>query len=419
MRILQLTPGTGNFHCGSCLRDHAFINALNGMGHDVRIVPMYLPLVTEEPLPDDVPLFFGGVNVFLQTKYAAFRRTPRWFDRWFDSTALLTGVAKRMGMTKPRQLGEMTLASFQADRGPQRKEVERLVDWVRDHGKPDLVILSNCLLAGLARPLRAALDRPVVCTLQGEDTFLDDLPEPYHTQCWDLLRECSGHVDLAIAVSEYHAGIMRDRLDCEVRVVHNGIDLDGYEPRVVAPAPPVIGFLARMCRVKGLDTLVDAFVELAHPTARLRVVGTCMPSDEPFVEEQKRKLDAAGLGERCGFHPNVPRSEKIELLRGMTLLSVPAVYGESFGLYVIEANACGVPVLQPRHAAFPELLEITGGGRLFEPGSLRAALDRALAEPEAMEELGRAGAGKVREHFSIEVASRRLLDAIGSTRSGD
>jgi len=414
MRIVQLTPGTGNFHCGSCLRDHAFLKALREQGHEVVLVPMYLPLVTEGGEQNEIPIFFGGINVFLQTKFALFRNTPRWVDKLFDGRGALMKAASKMGMTKPKQLGEITIASLKGAAGPQRKEVDRLVDWLKETQSPDVVVLSNALLMGLAPRLREKLNVPIVCVLQGEDTFLDDLPEPYRTEAWALLREASQHCELGIAVSHYHASIMAPNLTCPVTVVHNGMDLSGFARRDTPPDPPVIGYLARMCHIKGLGDLVDAFIELQHPSARLEIVGTCMPHDLKYVEEMKAKLAAVGLADRAAFHPNVSRAEKIERLRGMTLLSVPAMYGESFGLYVIEANACAVPVVQPRHGAFPEVIGATGGGVIYEPGpgALAAALRSALADEDGLAKLGAAGADAVWTEFDVTVATRRLTDAL-------
>ena len=78
MRILQLTPGTGNFYCGSCLRDNALVNALRARGHEVLMVPLYLPLLTDEPSAcDAVPVFFGGINVYLQRLLCIPKSVPR------------------------------------------------------------------------------------------------------------------------------------------------------------------------------------------------------------------------------------------------------------------------------------------------------------------------------------------------------
>ncbi len=105
MKIIQLTAGTGNFYCGTCLRDHALIKGLADLGHDATLVPMYLPLVTETPADSDVPLFFGGINVYLREKLSLCRHTPHWLDRLLDSRTLLRLAARNAGMTKARDLG--------------------------------------------------------------------------------------------------------------------------------------------------------------------------------------------------------------------------------------------------------------------------------------------------------------------------
>ena len=144
-------------------------------------------------------------------------------------------------------------------------------------------------------------------------------------------------------------------------------------------SPPVLGYFARMCREKGLDTLVDAYLLLkkrdAGKNLRLHVGGGCSPTDKPFVEEQRRKLAAAAALADAQFFSNIDHAAKIAFYQSLTVFSTPALYGEAFGLYVIEALAVGVPIVQPRHAAFPELIEATGGGLLCEPGDPRALAD--------------------------------------------
>ena len=79
MRITFLTPGTGNFHCGCCLRDHALVKQVRKLGHDADMVPLYLPFVLDESLERDEkrPILFGGINVFLQQKMPWLGSLPR------------------------------------------------------------------------------------------------------------------------------------------------------------------------------------------------------------------------------------------------------------------------------------------------------------------------------------------------------
>ena len=94
------------------------------------------------------------------------------------------------------------------------------------------------------------------------------------------------------------------------------------------------------------------------------------------------------------------------------MFSVPANYGEAFGLYVIEALAAGVPVVQPRTAAFPEILAATGGGVLCEPNdakSLADALEELLLNPDRARALGEAGRRAVAEKFSAEAMAQATM----------
>ena len=428
MKLVHLTPGTGNFYCGSCLRDHGLIVGLQRRGHDVLMVPLYLPLVLEDGDAPGVvkgPVFFGGVNVYLQHKLALFRHTPRWVDRAFDAAGLLRLAARSASMTSARDLGELTLSMLRGESGRQTKELHRLLAWLRTSGRPDVICLSNVLLAGLARPLREALGAPVVVTLQGEDAFLDSLPEPYREQAWELLRGCCREVAAFQAVSHYYGEVMTRRLALppeRVRVVHNGVDTSLLRPPAQRPAQPVIGYLARLHHGKGLGTLIEAFVMLRQrgrvPGVRLHIGGSQTPSDLRFVRRLQTRLAEAGAAGDCTWFPNLTLAQKVALLQGLSVLSVPATYGEPFGLYVVEALACGVPVVQPRHAAFPELLDATGGGLLVEPNdaeALAAGLEALLLDPARATALGQAGRAAVERKFSLDhlvAGTEELLSSV-------
>jgi glycosyltransferase involved in cell wall biosynthesis len=413
MRIIQLTPGTGGFFCGSCLRDQALVRALRRRGHDAIIVPMYLPHVLEsaEPAPA-APLFFGGVNVYLQQKSALFRNAPRWLDRLLDSAAVLRFAARRAGMTRPDDdLGELTLSMLQGEQGHQTRELDKLLDWLVSQPRPDVVALSNVMLVGLARRIRQALHVPVVCTLQGEESFLDAMPG-YRDRLWQTLAERCAEVDAFIAVSQWYGDAMQRRLSLpagRVHVVHNGIDVSPFASLSPQPRGRTIGYLARMHPDKGLHTLIDAFVLLrgrgGFDDVALHIGGAMTARDEPVVRQQRDKLAAAGLDQAVQWHPNLDLAGKTRLLSSLSLFSVPATYGESFGLYVIEAWACGVPVVQPRHGGFTELLGASGGGILVapdDPGALADAWAALLNDPTRAAELGRRGREAVLSRFTVE-----------------
>jgi len=390
MRILQLTPGTGNFYCGACLRDNALVRGLRARGHDVLMVPLYLPFVTDdEPATEGVPIFLSGLSVYLGDKFPV----PAWLNRVLSSPALLRQAAKLASLTRAKDLGE---AAVQMLRGESR-EVERLLAWLRTQPPFDVVCLSNALLAGLAHHFTV----PVVSTLQGEDGFLDGLPEPYRRQAWDLLaRQCAG-IRQFIAVSQAFGDRMRDRLKLPaVSVVYPGIAIEGLP--VAEPREPVIGYLARMHPCKGLDLLADAFLQVRTPGARLHIAGAMTGSDRKFVQSIRQKL-----GNRAEFFPNLNRAAKSEFFRQLSVFSVPARADEAFGMYVLEALAHGVPVVQPRHGAFPEIIAATGGGILVEPNNpaaLAAGLDELLTNPR---QYGATGRQVVVEKFSVEAMTQK------------
>lgn len=429
MKIIQLTPGTGNFYCGSCLRDNAMVKVMNARGHEAMMLPMYLPhMVDEEEAGEGQPLFFGGINVYLEQKFSLFRHTPKWVDRLFNSKWLLKWAAGKSDMTKAKDLGELAVSMVAGEEGKQLKEIEYLVKWLKAHEVPDVISLSNVMLIGLVRRLKEELGCKVVCTMQGEDTYLDSLVEPYRTECWKLLRERAVDVDRFIAVSDYHGDIMRERMglsDEQVKRVWNGINLEGYEVGADKIDPPVIGYLARMCYPKRLHVLVDAYIRLkemgAVPGVRLHVAGSMNDSDKAYVEEQRAKLEQAGVIGDVQFMPNLTHEEKLAFFRELSVFSVPATYGESFGLYVIEAWAAGVPVVQPRHGAFVELMERTGGGMLCEADDIEAlavCLGELLGDHERGRELGRQAREVVLQEFSVERMTEQVLEIMQEVVDG-
>lgn len=415
MRILHLTPGTGSFHCGSCLRDNALIKALRARGHDASIVPLYLPLVTDgEEASPQTSVKVGGVSLYLQQKFSKpMSSSPRWLKGLLDSAPVLKFASKFIGMTSPKDLGEMTVGSLLGDRGTQWPEWERLVDWVVKEERPDVISLSNSLLSGLAPAFAKRLGVPVVCSLQGEDAFLDSLISPWKEQAWDLLRENAKYIAHFAAPSSYYASVMLERLgvpESQVTVVPNGLNFSLFEGKRRVSTDPTIGFLARMIHGKGLSSLVDAFIRLKRwnriPRLKLRLAGSYLPSDEPYHEELRAKLRNAGFLEDVSWEPNLSFEEKVKFLHELSVLSVPAHYGEAFGLYVIEAQACGLPVVQPNTAAFPEILGHTQGGLLYDmnaPDGLASALEEFfLLSSQEVAQLSNRAKENARHIYSAE-----------------
>jgi glycosyltransferase involved in cell wall biosynthesis len=413
MRLFYLTAGTGSFFCGTCLRDATLVQALRALGHDALLAPLYLPLVLENDVPSE-RVHLGGLNAYLAQSWGA--RLPRFVQDWLDAPWLLRLAARGGEMTRASELGALTLSMLRGEESTQVGEVRKLCAWLRELPRPDVVLLSNALLIGLARPLARELGCPVLCTLQGEAPFLDALAPPHRAEAWREIARRASDLSAFLPVSRYTADLMRERLGLRPETVHvvpNGIDTAGYVPPARRDGPPTIGYVARLCRDKGLETLVEAFRLLRQRKewAGLRLVaaGACLRGDRPALARLARGLDAAGLAGAYEFHENVTLTRKLECLRRATVFSVPATYGESFGLYLLEAWAMGLPVVQPEHGAFPELLNDTGGGilcRADDPAALAEALASLLADPARAQALGEAGRRAVLERYGAERMAR-------------
>jgi len=423
MKIVQISPGSGdNFYCENCLRDAALVRAMRRRDHDVLMVPLYLPLQADKTDPvSNAPIFFGGVNVFLQQKFALFRRTPRWVDKLFDSRKLLDWAARKAGMTNARDLGETTISMLEGEHGRQVKELDRLVDWLVDtEHDPGVVCLSNILLGGLARRIRDRLSVPVICLLQDEDGFLDGLTSPYAERAWEVVRRRARDIDGFIAVSTYFARTMQKRLDVEderMHVVHMGIDLNKYAPSPTRPPVPTIGFLSRMCPERGLETLVDAFMVLKRrgdlQSTRLRISGGRSAADEPFIQRLQDKLNAAGVRDDVDFLDSFDQDARLAFLRSLSVLSVPERDPVAYGLYVLESLAMGVPVVEPAIGCFPETIEMTGGGVLYTPGTpemLADAIASLLLNEGVARKLGAEGRQGVCRTFDVEETARKMAE---------
>ena len=137
--------------------------------------------------------------------------------------------------------------------------------------------------------------------------------------------------------------------------------------------------------------------------------------DRPFLKEMHQRLDGAGFSEDVEFLPNLSYEDRLAFLQSLSIMSVPAEHKEAFGVYIIEALASGVPVVQPNQGAFPELLDLTGGGILYEsnePHILADAIEKLLLDHERARELGKQGRKVVLEKFSVETMSQNVLRVI-------
>jgi glycosyltransferase involved in cell wall biosynthesis len=420
VKILSITAGAGGMYCGSCLRDNALAAELVARGHDVTLLPLYTPLLTDEVNVSRPKVLFGGISVYLQHHSAFFRKTPRFIDRWLDSPALIRFFAGRSVSTDPKLLGGLTISMLEGTGGVLRKEFDKLLDWVRDEPKPDVVNITNSMLIALAQPISEALGRPVCCTLQGEDLFLEGLIEPYKSRALELIRSHVRHVPQFVAVSDYYAGFMAKYLQIppgRLTVVPIGINTSGFDKRASSRDDVFrVGYFARVAPEKGLHLLADAYTifrrRVGDAPVKLEAAGYLAPEQETYLAGVKRSLANAGLANDFSYRGAVDRTGKLEFLRELDVLSVPATYDEPKGFFLLEAMASGVPVVQPRRGAFTEIVEKTGGGLLVEPDnpqSLADGLHMLWRDRTKRQQLGRQGFVGVRAHYTIEQSANRML----------
>ena len=421
MRILYLTGGAGRMYCGSCLRDNAMATELMARGHDVLLLPVYTPTFTDEPNVSRDHVVLGGISAYLEQYVPFFRKTPRWLDRLWDSKTALSLASRRSISTNPKMLGEMTVSVLKGEDGFQRKEIDKFLDWVKNDAPPDVVNLPYTLLLGLAEPIKQALKAPLLCTLQGEDLFLDNLQEPHRTQSLNLIRDHLPHVDLFLSVSEYYADFMPGYLGIpreKISVVPLGINPQGFELRERnRSAPFTVGFLARIAPEKGLHVLAEAYRILRQsgelPEARLEAAGYMAADCKSYLDGIQKRLKDAGLGDEFHYRGVLDRAEKIAFLRKLDVMSVPATYDEPKGVSLLEAMACGVPLVQPRRGSFTEIVENTGGGLLVQPDdpeSLAEGILKLARNNELAEELSANGFHGVREHYTAAHMADRVLE---------
>jgi glycosyltransferase involved in cell wall biosynthesis len=395
------------------------------------MLPMYLPLTLDEDAASpEQPIFFGGISTWIREKVPFLRRMPRWLDRALSKRWLLKLVAGKAAKTGGPEVAGMTISMLKGEEGNQASEIEELVKWLRvafDGKKPDAIWLSTALQAGLARKLKAELGVPVIGFLQGEDTFLDGLG-PEAPRVWKLLAERMRDADVWVAPSAYFADLMAKRLgidaairESRIKVIPNGVNLADYPPDsgTRRPSSPTIGYLARFVPGKGIGLLVEAFIRLKQrmPEARLSCAGSMTDGDRAYVEKLQGRLREAGVND-VEWRPNISLQEKVEFLQSITIFSVPATYSEAFGQYAVEALAAGTPVVFPRASAFPEIVNASGAGALFEldaneercAENLAAALESLLRRPEEARHMGVRGRTAVEQNLSMTRLAERLVE---------
>ena len=304
MNVAYITAGGAGMFCGSCMRDNTLAAALHRMGSSITLVPTFTPIRIDENDHSIDRVFLGGINVYLEQKSSVFRHLPRVFRRTLDHPRVLRLLSKLSLQQRRSEDGAVAVSLLRGEEGRQAAEIRELVDFIEGTLEPDLVNLTNLLIAGFVPTLKQRRDVPVVVTLQGDDVFLDTLERDDREAVLSEMRRIARYVDGFVVFNRYYRDVMADMLDVGIERFHI-VPLGLAEPEVFHRErsrpdehPPTVGYLARICPEKGFHVLVEAFLKLRElpgmERARLRVGGWLGGSDREFFERERRRQHRRG-----------------------------------------------------------------------------------------------------------------------------
>ncbi len=430
MRLVSITAGAGGMFCGSCIKDNALAAALNQIGHDALLVPTYTPITTDDGIGVAQPrVFLGGVSVYLQQLSGAFRFVPKFADRLLNSNKLLTWAGGFVGKTDYMKLGPLTISMLQGTHGKQRKEMLKLVDWLKNEIKPEAILMTNALLSGLVPPMQEALGVPIWTTLQGDDLFLDGIFWRHKETCLELIRKNDAATTGYIATSSGYADHMAKYLGIDrskMHVVHPGLNPRGHVGPTERPAdrPPTLGYFGRFAPEKGFQNAVTAFLKLKQnpelKSLKFRYGGWLGQKYETFFNTQKQRMIDAGYRADIEQVHCPDLTSKVQFFQSIDVFTMPTLQLEPKGLPVLEAWANGVPVVQPNFGSFPELIAATGGGLLYPPGdevALANQLAHLLLNAVEARMLGQRGHVGLHAHFTAKHMAEATMNVLTSPRS--
>ena len=424
MKIIYLITGSGgSFYCANCYRDMLYLRAIRKVpGTTAKAIPLYLP--PDEDVDKnhemDTHVFFGAISMYLREKVRIFRNMPMFLEKFFRLKPFLKLAARLAGTTRSEGLEDMTLNMIKGDATFRKDEVDRLVSYLNSEGRPDIIHLSNALILGLARQLKKRMDVKIVCSLLNEDNWVIDMEESYQGKAWKMMAEESEHIDAFVTPSRYskeqfisETGIKGDN----IHIVPLGFDPPDYEKPGEQSRPPTIGYFCRVSEHNGFDKLVDAFIDIKTrniiPGLTFHVCGGYTGDDKLFISKQIKKIREHEFQKSIKICNEFSGDKKAQFFENVDVISVPVRKLDGYGLYILEANGAGVPVVQPATGAFPEILEITGGGITYSPDTvseLSKSLVKVLTDHDLRKKLGETGSVKVRSELSLDKMSEGLSE---------
>ncbi len=177
----------------------------------------------------------------------------------------------------------------------------------------------------------------------------------------------------------------------------------------IEPSAPVIGFVGTLDKAhmfKGVDKLIAAFAKLKNPHARLLIVG-----DGEMRQSYEQLARETGIAEQVVFSGNVPHEQLRAYYGASDIVVLPSTPPESFGMVLIEANACGRPVVASDIPGVRSVVSDGTTGFLFQAGDeddLAAKLQTLIDSPELRSQFGQAGLRKVTERYSWAAIAKEL-----------
>ncbi len=421
MKVAYIVPGTGeSFYCGNCMRDSSYIKAFRKTGHDIITIPMYLPLTLEkENNIETAPIFYGAVNLYLKQLSPIFKKMPTWFSKLLDSRPVLKYVAKKAGSTRAVGLEKMTISMLNGEHGNQANDLDVLINWLRKNFKPDVIHLSNALLLGMAPKLKRELNAAIICSLQDEDEWLDEMREPWQTEAWNKILENAAYTDAFVSVSYYFKNLILSKIklsENKIHVVYNSVDPQFYNFSNSSKKEHVIGYLSRINEAYGLEILIDALIilkkEKQFSNLKIKISGGFTDDDKKYINKIKSKITKENLQSYVYFHDDFSEAGKKDFFKSISIFSVPAKRKEAFGMHLLEALASGIPVIQPDHGAYSEIINTTNAGLLFEPNSpqkLATSLREIITNDELYETLKQNCKNGIETQFNSKKQVAELL----------
>ncbi len=420
MRIVHVAAGAGGMYCGACARDVTLARGLIERGHSVEILPLYTPLRFDgtDPLPTG-PVMLGGINAYLEQHVALWRYAPSWLRKPLDNPRLLELASRFAVSTRASDLGPMLVSVLRGVSGKQRRSMLEMVQYIVSGERPDVVSITNTLLAGIAPELKRTLQVPIVCALQGEDGFVDATTEPYRSEARKLLRQNAEIVDLFLSPSESYADSMAEYLSIprdRIRVVRVGVDTRPFRRSARKRVYPfTVGYLGVITHAKGADILVDAALRLLEDGRDLEVVLAGKVLAQDYWRRMAARLESSSHGRRFRYLGEVDFEGKLHFLRACSAVCMPSRISEARGMVALEAQAAGVPVIVPDRGVFPEMLTLTGGGITFpaeDPAGLAASIARLMDDTDLSAKLADAAPHGVQRSFSADRMVAETLEIL-------